>query len=117
MCTPYFAWIVVHVDIVFKPVTSILAHSEYVYFHSDWGQLFGKLKWARTCALLAIWMYSFCFQLTTFHCFYVIESWASLFDKLPCALTSFDLSCILQLNMEWLMLQVPLAKWISRGIA
>jgi len=31
------------------------------------------------------------------------------------ALVSFDLYSTFQLNMEWLMLQRPLAKWIFRG--
>ena len=78
----------VHDDIVSRPMTSILAHSEFVYFFSDWVQLFDKLKWAFTCALLTMWMYSVWFQLTTFYCFYAIDSWASLFDMLLCALTS-----------------------------
>jgi len=65
--------LLVHDDIVSGPMTSILAHSEYVHFLSDWAQLFEKLKRALTCALLARWMYSFRLQLTIFHCFCVIE--------------------------------------------
>ena len=83
-------------DIVFRAMASILAHFEYVHFLSDWAQLFDKLKRALTCTLLTMWMYSFWFQLTTFHCFYMIESWASLFDKLLRALTRFDLSSSFQ---------------------
>ena len=96
--------LLVHDDIVSRPMTSILARFEYVHFHSDWAQLFDKLKRALTCALLARWMYSFWLQLTAFHCLYVIESLASLFDKLLRALMSFDLSSIFQLNVDWLML-------------
>jgi len=74
---------------------------------SDWAQLFDKLKRALTYALLAMWMYLIWFQLTAFHCCYVIESWASVFDKLLHALMSFDLNSTFQLNMEWLMLHNP----------
>lgn len=49
----------VHADTVSRPMTSILALSEYVHFLFDWVQLFDKLKRALTCALLARWMYSF----------------------------------------------------------
>ena len=67
---PIFPRLFVHDDIEI----SILAHLEYVRFLSDWAQLFDKLKWAPTCALLPWWMYSFWLQLTAFPCFYVIES-------------------------------------------
>jgi len=106
----------IHDDIVSRPMTSILACSEYVHFLFDWAQLFDKLKRALTCALLARWMYSFWLQLTALQCFYVIESWAFLFDKLLRALTSFDLSCTFQLNMEWLMLHKPHVASSSWGI-
>jgi len=66
--------LVVYDDIVSKPMTSILAYSEYVHFLSDWAQLFDKLKRALTSALLARWMYSFWLQLAAFHCCYINES-------------------------------------------
>jgi len=91
--------LLVHVNIVSRLMTSILAYFEYAHFLSDWAQLFDKLKRALTGVLLATWMYSFWLQLTTFHCFYVIESWAPLFDKLLQALTSFNSSSTFQLNM------------------
>jgi len=84
--------LLVHDDIVSRPMTSIPAHFECVHFLFNWAQLFDKLKRALIGALLSWWMYSFWPQLIAFHCFYIIESFASLFDKLLCALTSFDLS-------------------------
>ena len=84
--------LLVHANIVSRPMTSLLAYSEYVHFIPEWAQLFDKLKRALTCAFLAIWMYSIWFQLTAFHSCYAIESWASLFDKLLRALTCFDLN-------------------------
>ena len=48
-----------HDDLVSRPMTSILAHFEYVYFLSDWAQLFDMLKRALNCGLLARWMYVF----------------------------------------------------------
>jgi len=93
----------IHADIVSRPMTSILAHSEYVHFLSDWAQLFDKLKRALTCEVDVLFLP----PTDCFYCFYVIESWASLFDKLLCAFTNFDLSCTFQLNIEWLMLHKP----------
>jgi len=104
---PILPRLLVHDDTVSRPMTSILAHFEYVHFLSDLAQLFDKLKWALTCALLAMCMYSCWVQLTAFYCFYVIVSWASLFDKLLRTLMSSDLSSSFQLNMEWLMLHKP----------
>ena len=45
--------LLVHVDIIFMPMTSILVHSKYIHFLSNWAQLFDKLKQALTGALLA----------------------------------------------------------------
>jgi len=63
--------LLVHVDIIYRPMTSILALSEYVHFLSDWAQLLDKLKQTLTGALLARWMYYFWLQLTAFRYFYV----------------------------------------------
>ena len=82
----------VHANIVPRPMTSLLAYSEYVHFIPDWLPLFDELKRALTCAFLGGWMYSIWFQLTVFQSCYTLESWASLFDKLLRALTSFDLN-------------------------
>jgi len=112
-----FPRLLIHVDRIPRPMTSILARAEYIHLFSDWAQLFDKLKRALACALLPWWMYSFWIELCTFHCFYIIESWASLFDKLLCASMSFDLSSTFQLNLEWMKLQRPLAMWISKGVA
>jgi len=38
--------LLVHDDIISRPMTSILAHFKYVHFLSDWAHLFDKLKWA-----------------------------------------------------------------------
>jgi len=48
--------LLVHDDIISRPMTLILAWFEYVHFLSNWAQLFDKLKSALTCALLAGWM-------------------------------------------------------------
>ena len=59
LAPPIFPRLLVHDDIVSRPMTSILACFEYVNFLSDWAQLFAKLNKALTCTLLARWMYSF----------------------------------------------------------
>ena len=84
--------LLVHANIVSRPMTSPLVLFEYVHFLPDWAPLFDKFKRAFTCAFLVIWMYSIWCQLSVFHRCYTIESWASVFDKLLRALTSFDLS-------------------------
>ena len=100
--------LILHDDIIFRPMTHSLADFTYVFVFSDWAQLFDKLKRVLTCALLPWWMYFFWIQLFTFYCFYVVESWSSMFDKLLCGVTSLDLSSTFQLDMEWLMLYRPL---------
>ena len=45
--------LLIDANIVSRPMTLILARSEYVHFLSDWAQLFDKLKRVLTCALLA----------------------------------------------------------------
>ena len=82
--------LLVHANIVSRPMTLPLAPIRCVCLFSDWAQQFDKLKRALTYALFTMWMYSIWFQLTAFHCCYTIKSWASLFDKLLRALTSFD---------------------------
>ena len=89
-----FAWpkLLVHADIISRPMTSPLAVFEYVHFIPEWSQLFDKLKRALTCAFLTRRMYSIWCQLSVFHSCYAIESWASEFDKLLRALMCFDLN-------------------------
>ena len=57
-----------------------------------------------TCASFARWMYSFWVQLTAFYCFYFMESWLYVFDKLLRVLMGFELSSTFQLDMAWPML-------------
>jgi len=53
-----FPRLLVYADIISRPMTSLLAHSEYVNFLPDWVRLFDKVKRAFTYALLPMWMYS-----------------------------------------------------------
>jgi len=50
-CAPaMLSKLLIYADIVSRPMTSILAHFEYVHFLSDWAQLFDKLKRVLTYA-------------------------------------------------------------------
>ena len=102
-----------------NPISSLMTHRlaslNYICLFDVWDHKFDKLKRPLTCALLLWWMYSFWLQLFNLYCITFIESWASLFDKLLRALTSFDLSGNVAFDMEWLILHEPLSKYISKG--
>ena len=95
---------ILHDSPLSRPKTHQLASLNYVCLFDVWDHTFNKLEQALTYASLPWWMHSFWLQLYAFHCFYVIKSWSSVFDKLIRAPTSFDLSSTFQLNMEWLLL-------------
>ena len=105
----------IHDDIRSRAMTHLLTTFKYVYPFSDWAQQFDKLKRALICAALLWWMYSIWCQLFHVHYLNFIKSWSSIFDKLLCALTSFDLSSSGAFDMEWLMLHMPLFERISGG--
>jgi len=55
--------LLIHENHIFRPMTKLLAHYEYVCLFSNWAHTFENLKWTLTCALLLWWMYSFWLQL------------------------------------------------------
>ena len=102
-------------DIDSKPMAHRLANLNYVCMFDVWAHTLDKLKRAFTCTLLAWWIYSFWFQLNTFYCCYVIESWFSVFDTMLRALIGFDLCSTVSFDVEQLMLRMPLFEHISEG--
>jgi len=51
--------LLIHDDILSRPMTHLLANFKYVCLFDVWAQKFDNLRWTLTYALLAWWMYSF----------------------------------------------------------
>jgi len=91
-----------------KPMTTLLANTEYICLIPNCVQLFDKWKRALTCAALIWWIYFFWYLLLYFYCCNLVGSCSCQFHKLLQALMGFDLSGNVSFNMEWLMLHRPL---------